>query len=256
MARLSDAFLMMATGRSATSQNLLQGTTDNSFKMEKRTTLGNIRSLEDLDTRLQSLSSNKDTVLEHVEGNLKIVLMGAGYTAPDAAMLVPDSPFLRISGDCQSAYISLHMHLLATALRQGWDHVRSELHYYVSKLKEIRELYQTRLQVVAHDYCYLRDLQKTGWQTFDIQDIRIRELQASLGSSPPLLPGASSRGLAVPPTTGRAHFCNHCKTNLHLGNTTRCFWKASSAADARKAGANTVRNLATFDPKATDDDSD
>jgi hypothetical protein len=148
------------------------------------------------------------------------------------------------------------MHLLATALRQGWDHAKSELHYHVGKLKEIRALYQTRLQVVAHNYCYLRDLQKTRWQTFGIQDIRIRELQASLGSSPPPLPGADSRGLAVPQTTGRGHFCNHCKTNLHPGNKTSCFWKASSAAEARKAGANPVRNLATFDPKATDDDSD
>jgi hypothetical protein len=126
MARLSDVFLMMATGRAATTHNLLQGATDTSFKLEKRTTLGNVRSLEELDTRLHSPTSNKDKVLEHVEGNQKIALMGAGYTAYDAVMLAHDSPFLRISGDCQAAYIGLHMHLLTIALQHGWDHVMSE----------------------------------------------------------------------------------------------------------------------------------
>jgi hypothetical protein len=116
MVRLSDAFLMMATGREATTHKFLQGTTDNSFKLVKQTTLGYVHLLEDLDARLQSLTSNKDTVLEHVEGNLKIVLMGAGYAAPDATMLAHDSPFLRILGDSQLAYIGLHMHLLAVAL--------------------------------------------------------------------------------------------------------------------------------------------
>jgi hypothetical protein len=104
MARLPDAFLMMATSQTANTHNLLQGTTDTSFKLEKRTTLGNVRSLDDLDVRLQSLTSNKEKVLGHVEENLKRVLMGAGYTAHDAALLAHDSPFLHISRDFQTAY--------------------------------------------------------------------------------------------------------------------------------------------------------
>ena len=96
--------------------NLLQGNTDNGFKQEKRTTLSNVKSTEELDTRLQCLNSNKDKVLGHVEGNLKIVLMGARYTPDDAALLAHDSPFLRISSDSLNAYIGLHMHLLTIAL--------------------------------------------------------------------------------------------------------------------------------------------
>jgi hypothetical protein len=92
MARMPDAFLMMATGRAAATHSLLQCTIDTGYKQEKRTTLGNVSSLEDLDFRLQSLVSNQHTVLEHAEGNLKIVLMGAGYTAGDAQLLAHDSP--------------------------------------------------------------------------------------------------------------------------------------------------------------------
>jgi hypothetical protein len=240
MARLSDAFLMMATGHAATTHNLLQGTTDNSYKQEKRTTIANIKSLEDLDSRLQSLTSNQHTVLEHVEGNLKIVLMGAGYTADDARLLAHDSPFLRISGDCQQAYIGLHMHLLNISLRHGWAHAKSELSYHATKLREIRGLYQTRLQVLAHNYCYLRDLQTSKWQTFGIQDLRIRELQASLGVSP----AKPELGTGVnPPNPGRSHYCNHCKTSLHAGNKASCFWRTSSASEARKAGSNAVCRL-------------
>jgi hypothetical protein len=143
MACLSDAFLMMATTQAAMTHNLLQGTTDNGFKQEKQTTLGNVKSREELNTRLQCLNSNKDKVLEHVEGNLKIVLMGAGYTADDAALLAHDSPFLCISSDSFSSYIGLHMHLLPVAIRHSWEHTKSELSYHVTKLREIRGLYQT-----------------------------------------------------------------------------------------------------------------
>jgi hypothetical protein len=248
MARLSDAFLMMATGREAMTHNLLQGTTDNGFKQEKRTTLGNVKSVEELDTRLQCLNSNKDKVLGHVEGNLKVVLMGAGYTANDAALLAHDSPFLRLSSDSLNSYIGLHMHLLTVALRHGWEHSKSELGYHVTKLKEIRGLYQTRLQVIAHNYCYLRDLQTQKWQTFGIQDLRIRELQASMGVLAP--PTASVLGGA---TSGRTHYCNHCKTTLHPGNKASCLWKTSSATEARKAGALALRRLGG-DDDATEDD--
>jgi hypothetical protein len=242
MGRMSDAFLMMATGRAATTHNLLQGATDTGYKQEKRTTLGNVLSLEDLDTRLQSLVSNQHTVLEHIEGNLKVVLMGAGYTSGDAKLLAHDSPFLRLSTGSQSAYIGLHMHLLNIALSHGWAHTKSELSYHVKKLKEIRALYQSRLQVVAHNYCYLRDLQTQKWQTFGIQDLRIQELQASMG----VLGSSPVSGLAPPtppPTSGRVHHCNHCKTSLHPGNKASCLWKVSSATEARRAGATALRRL-------------
>jgi hypothetical protein len=165
MAWLLDAFLMMVMGQAATTHNLLQGTTDNSYKQEKRTTLGSIQSVEDLDSWVQSLASNQHTILEDVEGNLKIMFMGAGYHVHDVQLLAHDLPFLQISHDCQGAYIGLHLHLLNIALCHGWDHVKSELKYHVGKLKEVQALYQSHLQVLAHDYCYLRDLQAQWWQT-------------------------------------------------------------------------------------------
>jgi hypothetical protein len=78
--------------------------------------LGGIRSREELNSQLKSLTSNQHTDLEHVKGNLKVVLMGAGYTIEDAKLLAHHSPFLRILGDSQHAYTGLHMHLLNIAL--------------------------------------------------------------------------------------------------------------------------------------------
>jgi hypothetical protein len=88
----------LGLGRPAATHNLLQGTTDTSYMQEKRTTLGSVRSLEELDGRLENLTSNPNTILEHVKGNLKVVLMGAGYTVEDAKRVAHQSPFLRISG--------------------------------------------------------------------------------------------------------------------------------------------------------------
>jgi hypothetical protein len=179
LARLPDAVLMMARGTMNTTSILIQGNVDTSFKLDKRTTLGTIKSVSDLEDRLQALTSGQHTVIEHVETNLKIVMMGAGYTAEDVALLAHDSPYLRISVDSQVAYIGLHMHLYNVGLQHCWDHLKTELHYHVRKLKEIRALYPTRLQIIAYNYCYLRDLQAHKWQTFGIQDLRIQELQAA-----------------------------------------------------------------------------
>jgi hypothetical protein len=92
MSHLSDAFLMMATGRTAVMHNLLQGSTDSGFKQEKRAMQGNVKSAKELNTQVNSLTSNQDKVMEHVKGNLKIILMGAGYTPDDATALAHDSP--------------------------------------------------------------------------------------------------------------------------------------------------------------------
>jgi hypothetical protein len=230
---------MMASGRAQTTSNLLQGNLDTGFKSDKRTTLGSVKSLTELEERLQTLSSNQHKILEHVQTNLKIVLMGAGYAAPDAALLAHDSPLLRISCDSQAAYIGLHMHLYGVGLQHGWEHVKTELMYHVKKLREIRTLHQTRLQVIAYNYCYLRDLQLHRWQTFEIQDLRIRELQAMAFVSP---------GGGVPAPTGRTHFCNHCKSSLHPGNKASCFWKSLSATAAKQAAATAARKFGTEDP--------
>jgi hypothetical protein len=126
----------------------------------------------------------------------------------------------------------------------------------VTKLKAIRALYQTRLQVISHNYCYLRDLQTQKWQTFGIQDLRIRELQTNMGIlSPPRLTGGGEFSPLVPPTMGRSHYCNHCKTSLHSGNKASCFWKAASAAEAQKAGATAVRRLVEGEGAIPDDDA-
>jgi hypothetical protein len=59
MAHLSNAFLMMATGQTVMMHNLLKGTSDNSFKWEKRMMLGNVRLVEELYTQLKHLTVTK-----------------------------------------------------------------------------------------------------------------------------------------------------------------------------------------------------
>jgi hypothetical protein len=198
---------MMARGTmNNTTSSLLQGNVDTGFKLDKRTTLGTIKSVADLEDRLQALTSGQHTVMEHVESNLKVVLMGAGYTAEDAALLAHNSPFLRISVDSQVAYIGLHMHLFNVGLQHGWDHLKTELHYHVKKLKAIRALYPNRLQIIAHNYCYLRDLKAHKWQTFGIQDLRIRELQAVYSPPRPTLPPREEVTEAPPPQVVKAEY--------------------------------------------------
>ena len=94
--------------------------------------------------------------------------------------------------------------------------------------------------MVAHNYCYLRDLQAKRWQSFGIQDLRIRELQSSLGVIPPPATGAlfSAAGGAR-----GSHYCNHCQPTLPPGNNASCLWKTSIASEPRTAGATALRRL-------------
>jgi hypothetical protein len=63
LARLSDAVLMMVRDTMNTTNTLLQGNVDTSFKMEKRTTLGTIKSVSDLEDRLHALTSGQHAVM-------------------------------------------------------------------------------------------------------------------------------------------------------------------------------------------------
>jgi hypothetical protein len=67
LAPLLDALLMMVQGMMNTTSTLLQGNANTSFKLDKRTTSGTVKSITNLEGCLQALTSGQYMVMKHVE---------------------------------------------------------------------------------------------------------------------------------------------------------------------------------------------
>lgn len=241
MNRLAEGIAMMATGRINSAYSHLGGMSDTGWKSTSRVALGSIKTMEELRARGSSIESNRDKILGQVVAGLKSVLISANYHPDHAQQYAHQSGFLRISAGALSAYQGLHVHLICTAAKYGFDYAKTELEYHARKLLEIRSLGITRLQVVVQSYIYLRNIQRSGWQTTGLQVRRINLLQrATLTTA-----GNNAEAPTPSPTpTNAQSFCNHCRTSLHAGNRSQCPFKEDSKSVAQEKGRATLRRLA------------
>jgi hypothetical protein len=112
-------------------------------------------------------------VLAQVENNIKAVLLAENFSYQAAGIYASSSPYLKISQASLKAFIRLHLHLFSVSLAQGWDYASMELEHHIKKLASFWAVYQTRLQIVCHIYCYLRDQKKAGWQSLAVQGLQL-----------------------------------------------------------------------------------
>lgn len=247
-ARLAESIQHMARSQLTSQTGLpLGGQLDTGWKYNKRNTLLTVKDQEELKNRVSALQSGSHLVLEQVQTNLSLVLHQAGYSYADSQLLAASSVYFHISQDVQAAYIGLHLYLLTVSVRQGFTYADLERKHHAKKLKRIRDLYTTRLQVVLHSYAYLRDLQANKWQSFSTQQLRIQSLTTQVRTMIMQGDGGDGDGgdgTSTPGTLPPNPTCSHCKTSLHPGGKRECFWKDKSAREARAAAKRAAQNLA------------
>jgi hypothetical protein len=205
-------------------QQMFAGNRDPYYKSKNKTGLRDIKGPDDLEERLHILQANSDLLLAQVESNLKAVLLREN-SYDSAGTYASCSPHLKISHVSLDAYVSLHMHLMNVTLSYcGWEYARMELEHHTKKLATIRSMYQTRLQIVCHVYCYLRDQCKSKWQSFDIQSLQLHLLMGQFEDC--VMPNSC-------PPIGGLSGCMHCKSNLHVGCCANCPWTPLSSKKAQ-----------------------
>jgi hypothetical protein len=209
LSRITDSFQALATGRLGLGgQPNYAGTRDPYFKGKSKNGLRDIKTQEDLQERLNNLHSNAGLVLAQVENNIKAVLLAENFSYQAAGTYASSSPYLKISQASLEAFIGLHLHLFSVSLSRGWDYANMELEHHIKKLASFRSVYQTRLQIVCHIYCYLRDQKKAGWQSLAVQGLQLQTLMRQAGGKADSL--ATMCG------------CMHCKSSLHTGGRANC----------------------------------
>jgi hypothetical protein len=234
------AFERMASRKSAHQD--LGGTTDPSYKSEKRNTLGTIKSMKDLRERIKDLRGPRNEVLGQVKANLVAVIEKAGYSLTESELWATQSPLLRMSRDGYEFYIHLHSHLLEVALGpRGWGAAEGELKIHVKKLKDIREIYQSRIQIMMRHYVYLREGVHNSWSSLRVQEMELERLNTLLV---PSADPADSTPAPRAATTSRA-YCGHCMTGLHPGGKQYCPWKLESRVRAKELGSIAILALGT-----------
>ena len=123
-----------------------------------------------------------------------------------------------------------------------FEHVKAQIEYHAGKLREVRGLFNVRLQMIAHHYIYFQDGLAKGWQSLGIQRLALQQLRTL--SVPP----NTEAGDGAPAAGGAGgRVCSHCKSGFHPGNKSKCFWKELPPREAREAARETARNLGVRD---------
>lgn len=91
-------------------------------------------------------------------------------------------------------------------------------------MRRIRERYHTRLQVMCHLYCYLRDQKRNRWQSLEIQKLRLDQARMFLPFVPASIPATATGN--PNPGSNADYRCPHCKTCMHSGGKKSCPWRS------------------------------
>jgi hypothetical protein len=239
--RISESLQAIAGGRNSKAGYPV-GQQDNNYKAKRKTSICDIRSTADLQDRLEDLEGGAEDILKYTEGNLKAVLINEGYEYDVATEYASLSPYLKISQVSMQSYISLHLHLLSIAVNEGYEEAKLELAHHCKKMRRIRERYHTRLQVMCHLYCYLRDQKRNRWQSLEIQKLRLDQARKFL----PFVPAS----LVPPASAGSDYRCAHCRTCIHTGGKKSCPWRNLSVKKAISAAKQALSQIQALGPEA------
>jgi hypothetical protein len=236
---ISESLQAIAAGRSSTAGYPV-GQRDSNYKSKRKTSICDIKTTSDLQDRLEDLEGGSEDILKYTEGNLKAVLINEGYDYEVATEYASLSPYLKISQVSLQNYISLHLHLLSIAVNEGYDEAKMELAHHCKKLRRIRERYHTRLQVMCHLYCYLRDQKRNRWQSLEIQKLRLDQARRSLAFTP--------ADIAPPTESSSDYRCPHCRTSIHSGGKRTCPWRNLTVKKAISAAKTALVHIQALGP--------
>ena len=211
------------------------GRSDLHWRTDRRISLQNIKSLNDLFKRVTTLQKLEQKVRKRMLGVTGNACKYAGIT--DASKVHSWSNYgwlTTIVMRTLSYYIGLHQHLLCNGQTSGWDYIQVEKDHFLEELRLIRHTADSRIHCICLQYALLRDGHKNNWFNSNIQ--QSRNLLAFGHPSGAL----SMRAGTAPPSEG---ICPKCLTTLHGPNSDFCPWKNQSDENARKNAAQTLRSM-------------
>jgi viroplasmin and RNaseH domain-containing protein len=220
------------------------GKADLHWRSDKRTSLRNLKSLEQLRKRIKVLVKLRDKVVKVTIKAVRNACRRAGWV--DIARVDAWSHggfYTRIIRDSMDGYLSLHQHLLGLATSDApWKYTQVEIEHHVEEMEIIRNTQDSRLQALCALYAYLRDGQDKNWHSNSLQYKRNMELYSKMSD------GGSQASYGD--DGGGVHVCEKCQTCLHKGSRNDCPWGHLGDDRAKKEGSRALRRLAEGHPPA------
>ena len=214
------------------------GRSDLHWRSDKRVTLGNIRSLEDLRTRVLTLGKLMPKIRERMvtmvsnackTGGMRDNVCSHSWSNHGWLTVIVTQSFLY--------YLGLHQHLLAGGEAHGWAFIKPEIDHYVQELRLLRSTADSRIHCICLSYALLRDGYQHKWFNVSIQQARNAMM---FGSSMSVGSSVASLSSASRSPTG---LCPKCGTNFHGSDPETCPWKNQSDEKAKKNAANALKAL-------------
>ena len=214
------------------------GRSDLHWRSDKRVTLGNIRSLEDLRNRVLTLGKLMPKIRERMvtmvsnackTGGMKDNVCTHSWSNHGWLTVIVTQTFL--------FYLGLHQHLLAGGEAHGWSFIKPEIDHYVQELRLLRSTADSRIHCICLSYALLRDGYQHKWFNVSIQQARNAMM---FGSS---MSVRSSTASLPPSSMSPTGVCPKCGTNFHGSDPETCPWRNQSDEKAKKNAANALKAL-------------
>jgi hypothetical protein len=217
---------------------------DTQWQAKNRNALDRLKTLEDLISGTEELSTQRERVMSNMGSNMCEVLMKAGWTLPDSKMFVEAGLLPRIIRATMQYYFFLLLHLrhISSGPAENWKNLgRIHLEHHAMQLRNIRTYAVKRSQVLLQTYTYLRDSSAASFMSLKLFGKVTNQLRETV-SGGSTVPQSSSGG------ESGEHVCGHCNTSsVHDGGTEDCVLKKFKQRRAR-AIARTLIPKISADP--------
>jgi len=216
--------------------------TDSQWDDTKRVSLDKkkVSSLAILDERAKNLYDETKSFEETTLANLVSVLLRIGYSPTISRLWGQTSIIYFLSVQTHTYWRELHAHLQRVGSR-NWAECELEIGFHSDNLKEIRNAYTTRLQVMAMTYIYLREGSANSWRSMKLQEKQQQLFRGQITDLNTLLLQLQTETEGLKKSIKQQKFdkmlCYHCLTaDVHQGGSGQCPMKDKPKEEAVKWG--------------------
>jgi hypothetical protein len=171
-------------------------------------------------------------MIQNMKGRWLTILLDGGYSVPQAQGWLQGGVLPRLVEWTFDAYDALLQSAMNQVYKLSWEDAYDFIQHHGSELPTIRMHATSRLLMLLHNYCYLRNSRRQKFLTDKLQAKILRNLQSSYRQTHAVTISSPGPMSVLTTPTLDSHVskeskktskgCPKCGTSLHGGNIGKC----------------------------------
>jgi len=159
---------------------------DTQWNTDSRNVLLSVKTAETLSDKTRELQEEQTKVVEASVSRYKVVLEREGWDQVSTKLWLQAGVMPRMVQASLTAYLSLLLEAQGQFQTFGWPHAQDFVHHHGTELSRIRTYAPSRFRMVIQTYVYLRDAQKSRFNSLKLlwrrQEVLTQATQHTSGS--------------------------------------------------------------------------